>query len=177
MREVLGSIPRAALCPQLCRCWPRWTSFGSQFGKRRGAYERSAILNLKIIPEAYMVASKLNGQSRLRACQQMNRPTSDALAGVEDSSISGLVVEYIVAIDVTRVRFPADAFLHLNGETTQVLNDRLTCQLASWCNWLALWSLKSAIRVRIPARPFCVSPRTTSPLLTLAAWSSGMILA
>ena len=27
--------------------------------------------------------------------------------------ISGLVVEYIVAIDVTRVRFPADAFLLL----------------------------------------------------------------
>ena len=27
------------------------------------------------------------------------------------SSISGLVVEYIVAIDVTRVRFPADALL------------------------------------------------------------------
>jgi hypothetical protein len=25
------------------------------------------------------------------------------------ASISGLVVEYIVAIDVTRVRFPADA--------------------------------------------------------------------
>ena len=29
-----------------------------------------------------------------------------------DKSISGLVVEYIVAIDVTRVRFPADAFSH-----------------------------------------------------------------
>ena len=28
-------------------------------------------------------------------------------------SISGLVVEYIVAIDVTRVRFPADAFFHM----------------------------------------------------------------
>ena len=27
-------------------------------------------------------------------------------------SISGLVVEYIVAIDVTRVRFPADAIFH-----------------------------------------------------------------
>jgi hypothetical protein len=27
-----------------------------------------------------------------------------------DICISGLVVEYIVAIDVTRVRFPADAF-------------------------------------------------------------------
>ena len=26
------------------------------------------------------------------------------------NSISGLVVEYIVALDVTRVRFPADAF-------------------------------------------------------------------
>ena len=26
-------------------------------------------------------------------------------------SISGLVVEYVVAIDVTRVRFPADAYL------------------------------------------------------------------
>ena len=26
------------------------------------------------------------------------------------TGISGLVVEYIVAIDVTRVRFPADAF-------------------------------------------------------------------
>ena len=31
-------------------------------------------------------------------------------------SISGLVVEYIVAIDVTRVRFPADAYcLEING--------------------------------------------------------------
>ena len=29
---------------------------------------------------------------------------------LEIISISGLVVEYIVAIDVTRVRFPADAF-------------------------------------------------------------------
>ena len=29
------------------------------------------------------------------------------------SRISGLVVEYIVAIDVTRVRFPADAFARM----------------------------------------------------------------
>ena len=29
----------------------------------------------------------------------------------ENMSISGLGVEYIVAIDVTRVRFPADAYL------------------------------------------------------------------
>ena len=36
---------------------------------------------------------------------------STAAGRNECSSISGLVVEYIVAIDVTRVRFPADAFL------------------------------------------------------------------
>ena len=29
-------------------------------------------------------------------------------------SISGLVVEYIVAIDVTRVRFPADALVYFS---------------------------------------------------------------
>ena len=32
---------------------------------------------------------------------------------LECNSISGLVVEYIVAIDVTRARFPADALLPL----------------------------------------------------------------
>ena len=31
------------------------------------------------------------------------------------NSISGLVVEYIVAIDVTRVRFPADALYKTRG--------------------------------------------------------------
>ena len=56
-----------------------------------------------------MAASKINGQSRLRIRMQVSRPTSYVLADGEDSSISGLVVEYIVAIDVTRVRFPADA--------------------------------------------------------------------
>ena len=34
-----------------------------------------------------------------------------------DSGISGLVVEYIVAIDVTRVRFPADAFTSSLSDT------------------------------------------------------------
>ena len=32
-------------------------------------------------------------------------------AGGSNTSIRGLVVEYVVAIDVTRVRFPADALL------------------------------------------------------------------
>ena len=60
-----------------------------------------------------MAASKINGQSRLRIRMQVSRPTRYVLADGEDSSISGLVVEYIVAIDVTRVRFPADAVLCL----------------------------------------------------------------
>ena len=34
-----------------------------------------------------------------------------ALLASINRSISGLVVEYIVAIDVTRVRFPADALI------------------------------------------------------------------
>ena len=39
-------------------------------------------------------------------------PGATYLRGHPDiARISGLVVEYIVAIDVTRVRFPADAFL------------------------------------------------------------------
>ena len=56
-----------------------------------------------------MATSKINGQPRLRIRMQVSRPTRYVLAGGKDSSISGLVVEYIVAIDVTRVRFPADA--------------------------------------------------------------------
>ena len=35
--------------------------------------------------------------------------------GLTAIGISGLVVESIVAIDVTRVRFPADAFFSLKG--------------------------------------------------------------
>ena len=38
-------------------------------------------------------------------------------------SISGLVVEYIVAIDVTRARFPADASLLSNLECQWLRND------------------------------------------------------
>ena len=49
--------------------------------------------------------------------QKQNRTTEGfGAGGTTDSehSISGLVVEYIVAIDVTRVRFPADACLLLS---------------------------------------------------------------
>ena len=50
----------------------------------------------------------------LSAWRVVRQPVSLAVASGEramrtSTSISGLVVEYIVAIDVTRVRFPADA--------------------------------------------------------------------
>ena len=50
------------------------------------------------MPQATPVMSPRLRQSRGRAMPCANL-----------QSISGLVVEYIVAIDVTRVRFPADA--------------------------------------------------------------------
>ena len=49
-------------------------------------------------------------------------------------SISGLVVEYIVAIDVTRVRFPADAFLGVLAFGARVgVGFRLLASLGSFC--------------------------------------------
>ena len=43
--------------------------------------------------------------------EKSSSPAEDSVACSEPRSISGLVAEYIVAIDVTRVRFPADAFV------------------------------------------------------------------
>ena len=49
-------------------------------------------------------------------------------------SISGLVVEYIVAIDVTRARFPADAYsmLHMWALQHQMAYDRDTHSTEIW---------------------------------------------
>ena len=54
------------------------------------------------LPHAQPPVRKLPLRSRV--CHVTGRDVS------YDCCISGLVVEYIVAIDVTRVRFPADAF-------------------------------------------------------------------
>ena len=56
----------------------------------------------------------------------MSGTLSDAVVALSCSSahgISGLVVEYIVAIDVTRVRFPADA-LELMWDLAATEEDR-----------------------------------------------------
>ena len=47
---------------------------------------------------------------RFKRAQNSHRNAIITFGATIASSISGLVVEYIVAIDVTRVRFPADAF-------------------------------------------------------------------
>ena len=70
------------------------------------------------------------------------------LIGHSSSSISGLVVEYIVAIDVTRVRFPADATCTWpqssggggGGLCAWQLNPR-TGLIIKLIKWLILYSL------------------------------------
>ena len=52
----------------------------------------------------------LSGRGALQAGAALENAAFGRDAG-GGRSISGLVVEYIVAIDVTRVRFPADAFM------------------------------------------------------------------
>ena len=86
------------------------------------------------------------------------------------------MVEYIVAIDVTRVRFPADAFLYLRGKTAQVLINRRS---ASWTRGVRVSTVASDVGNpgSIPGEALCASPCAASPLLALAAWSSDMILA
>ena len=66
--------------------------------------------------------------------QQFQREVKEMPGSLSCNSISGLVVEYIVAIDVTRVRFPADAFLlcrpspaHQYGHRQQELRLILLC--------------------------------------------------
>jgi hypothetical protein len=52
------------------------------------------------------------------------------------TGISGLVVEYIVAIDVTRVRFPADAFCaSLRKPTQHLLCEFYTYRRVLLQNW------------------------------------------
>ena len=53
------------------------------------------------------------------------------------TGISGLVVEYIVAIDVTRVRFPADAF-----SIWFILLHNGSFQLRSWSNVTLIATLR-----------------------------------
>ena len=60
-------------------------------------------------------------------------------------SISGLVVEYIVAIDVTRVRFPADAFHLLSFGFQKATNV---------CGWGAV-KPEHAGRMHLQGEKFC----------------------
>ena len=61
----------------------------------------------------------------------------------ECSSISGLVVEYIVAIHVTRDRFPADAFL--TGQYR--LHGRRVWAVTTKAQFLLGWTCKGRFRL------------------------------
>ena len=67
-------------------------------------------------------------------------------------SISGLVVEYIVAIDVTRVRFPADA-LSVDALANSVMTH--------WCqhNPMAQGLKQNSRPPRPPREPSCTCPQ------------------
>ena len=75
------------------------------------------------------------------------------------SSISGLVVEYIVAIDVTRVRFPADAC------------SAGPCR-AGGC---ADWCLQAAVLTTeyVPHLHGCISDLLNGRCIQLVSWTGG----
>ena len=61
------------------------------------------------VPPPSGIPTAMTGLSRILS--------TSGKCGFVVTSISGLVVEYIVAIDVTRVRFPADAFYGLRARS------------------------------------------------------------
>ena len=65
----------------------------------------------------------------------MTSEKSEKLATRVTRSISGLVAEYIVAIDVAQVRFPADAFRLLPFESLQLAMFLLP-QASAICLWV-----------------------------------------
>ena len=82
-------------------------------------------------------------------------------------SISGLVVEYIVAIDVTRVRFPADALL--------VLHRAVRCWRRLWqrSSWLARCAICVYMRVFARFVHLCVG-HTAGKGPQPGTWCSGI---
>ena len=93
MRKALGSNPSVSIL----QFWSRCSFVRLITDPRRDegcAWLRLALLWPAFFGEANWLRASLG---------QLSRMTLRVM------SISGLVVEYIVAIDVTRVRFPADA--------------------------------------------------------------------
>jgi hypothetical protein len=68
-----------------------------------GTFSSNALLGTRVI----LIANKT---LEIHVSQILEKPSCmDWPTRILSNSISGLVVEYIAAIDVTRVRFPADA--------------------------------------------------------------------
>ena len=76
---------------------------------------------------------------------------------LNSTSISGLVAEYIVAIDVTRFRFPADAFCGLGSQVG--FAGKLACARQSAI------AIKQAVIAQLAARR-SHNPKVVSLILT-----------
>ena len=83
---------------------------------------------------------------------------SQRLDRTTEQGISGLVVEYIVAIDVTRARFPADAYEQfcVNSTGLEVLQDpRMSCALrvrnSFWATYARVRCVRALTRTRVCA--------------------------
>ena len=66
---------------------------------------------------------------------------------IANACISGLVVEYIVAIDVTRVRFPADALLNFagfGGKAREIVRPDVAILMQALASSAGLWRNGSA---------------------------------
>ena len=92
--------------------------------KRREAVQRLVIRIALHIPHIFCVVAWFVPTSLSVAIY--------ATSCISTYSISGLVVEYIVAIDVTRVRFPADAFLSGSIVGLRCVEFEVCINMACW---------------------------------------------
>ena len=74
-------------------------------------------------------------------------------------SISGLVAEYILAINVTRVRFPADAHLMLNCEEQHVTGKTTRTATKSTCFGFGAWLLTLGVLSPVAVAQIYARPR------------------
>ena len=88
-----------------CLSW-LWLSLeAGVIPRRRGSLEIISCNSLVEFARGFSAALALDPKPDSNSYREFNERH-------HNQSISGLVAEYIVAIDVTRVRFPADAFYH-----------------------------------------------------------------
>ena len=94
---------------------------------------------------------------------------TDVHPRVVSSSISGLVAEYIVAIDVTRVRFPADALPFLHRSSLRIYDVALQSNSSDSQSRISLRCM-SARSVAASYKPPMLVTRVRLPACAFSAW-------